>query len=85
MLLGATYKDKDAHQLSVCLYDAIVPYILSSLLSGPVPDPAILQGFLVLECYGMYRAGPYQRENAILIHGLLLNVRRVPLMTRTLS
>jgi len=74
MLLGATYKDKDAHQLSVCLYDAIVPYILSGLLSGPVPDLAILQAFLVLECYGMYRAGPYQRENAILIHGLLLNV-----------
>lgn len=73
MLLGATYKDKDAHQLSVCLYDAIVPYILSGLLSGPVPDLAILQAFLVLECYGMYRAGPYQRENAILIHGLLLN------------
>jgi Fungal specific transcription factor domain len=77
MLLGATYKDKDAHQLSVCLYDAIVPYILSGLLSGPVPDLAILQAFLVLECYGMYRAGPYQRENAILIHGLLLNVRAV--------
>jgi len=74
MLLGATYKDKYAHQLSVCLYDAIVPYILSGLLSGPVPDLAILQAFLVLECYGMYRAGPYQRENAILIHGLLLNV-----------
>ena len=79
MLLGATYKDKDAHQLSVCLYDAIVPYILSGLLSGPVPDLAILQAFLVLECYGMYRAGPYQRENAILIHGLLLNVRSLSL------
>ena len=78
MLLGATYKDKDAHQLSVCLYDAIVPYILSGLLSGPVPDLAILQAFLVLECYGMYRAGPYQRENAILIHGLLLNVSLLP-------
>lgn len=83
MLLGATYKDKDAHQLSVCLYDAIVPYILSGLLSGPVPDLSILQAFLVLECYGMYRAGPYQRENAILIHGLLLNVRNHPLIYST--
>ncbi|KAN0096384.1 Fungal specific transcription factor domain containing protein [Hyaloscypha variabilis] len=56
----------------------MVPYILSGLLSGPVPDLAILQTFLVLECYGMYRAGPYQRENAILIHGLLLNsIRRI--------
>jgi Fungal specific transcription factor domain len=82
MLLGATYKDKDAHQLSVCLYDAIVPYILSGLLSGPVPDLAILQAFLVLECYGMYRAGPYQRENAILIHGLLLNVSPICTVTK---
>ena len=32
MLLGATYKDKDAHQLSVCLYDAIIPYILNKLI-----------------------------------------------------
>lgn len=74
ILLGATYRDKDAHQLSVCLYNAIVPYILNTQLCSPVPDLAILQALLVLECYGMYRAGPYQRENAILIHGMLLNV-----------
>jgi hypothetical protein len=53
MLLGATYKDKDAHQLSVCLYDAVIPYILNNLLSSPVLDLSILQAFLVLECYGM--------------------------------
>lgn len=74
ILLGATYKDKDAHQLSVCLYDALIPYILSGLLGSPAPDLSILQSFLILECYGMYRAGPYQRENAILIHALLWNV-----------
>jgi Fungal specific transcription factor domain len=74
IIMGATYKDKHAHQLSVCLYDAIIPYIFSGLLSSMVPDLAILQAFMVLECYGMYRAGPYQRENAILIHRLLLNV-----------
>ena len=77
ILLGATYTDKDSHQLSVCLYDAIVPYMLSELLSSPVPDLSILQAFLVLDCYGMYRAGPYQRESAILIHGLLLNVSTI--------
>ncbi|RDW91816.1 hypothetical protein BP5796_01210 [Coleophoma crateriformis] len=78
ILLGATYKDKDAHQFSVCLYDAVVPYIMNGLLVGPVPDLSILQAFLILECYGMYRAGPYQRENAILIHGLIWNsIRRI--------
>lgn len=75
MILGATYKDKDAHQLSVCLYDALMPHILSGLSSSPLPDLSILQAFIVLGCYGMYRAGPYQREHSILIHGLLLNVR----------
>lgn len=75
ILSGATYKDKDSHQLSVCLYDAIILYILSSLLGSPVPDLSILQAFLILECYGMYRAGSHQRGNANLIYGLLLNVR----------
>ncbi|KAL4897634.1 transcription factor domain-containing protein, partial [Aspergillus ambiguus] len=78
IILGATYKDKDSHQLSVTLYDAIVPYILSGLMSIPIPDLSTLQAFLILECYGMYRAGPYQRENAILIHTLLFEaIRRV--------
>ncbi|KAL4778779.1 fungal-specific transcription factor domain-containing protein [Aspergillus varians] len=78
VILGATYKHKEAHQLSVCLYDALVPYILSGLMSIPIPDLSTLQGFLILECYGMYRAGPYQREKAMLIHTLLFDaIRRV--------
>ncbi|KKK20852.1 hypothetical protein ARAM_005294 [Aspergillus rambellii] len=78
IVLGATYKNKVSHQLSVCLYDAIVPYILSGLMSIPLPDLSTLQAFLILECYGMYRAGPYQRENAMLIHTLLFSaIRRV--------
>ncbi|KAJ5594839.1 uncharacterized protein N7459_001047 [Penicillium hispanicum] len=40
--LGATYKNKDSHQVSVCLYDAIVPYILSGLMSIPIPDLSTL-------------------------------------------
>ncbi|KAI2829219.1 transcriptional regulator family: Fungal Specific TF and C2H2 zinc finger [Aspergillus niger] len=78
IILGQTYKNKDTHQLSVYLYDALVPYILSGLMSVPIPDLPILQSFLILECYGMYRAGPYQRENAMLIHTLLFGaIRRV--------
>lgn len=74
IILGATYKNKESHQLSVCLYDAIVPYIMSGLLNIPAPDLSTLQAFLILELFGMYRAGPYQRENAILIHSLLFSV-----------
>ncbi|KAF5579848.1 C2H2 zinc finger [Fusarium pseudocircinatum] len=31
IVLGATYKGKEDHQLSVCLYDATTPYIMSGL------------------------------------------------------
>lgn len=82
MILGQTYKNKDTHQLSVYLYDALVPYILSGLMSVPIPDLPILQSFLILECYGMYRAGPYQRENAMLIHTLLFGVSMHPVIKR---
>jgi Fungal specific transcription factor domain len=74
IILGASYKTKDSHRMSVSLYDAIVPYILSGLTSIPVPTLSTLQAFMILECYGMYRAGPYQREMAMLIHTLLFNV-----------
>ncbi|KAI1334269.1 fungal-specific transcription factor domain-containing protein [Xylariaceae sp. FL0016] len=78
MVLGATYKGKDAHSVSVCIFDAIVPHILGGLLSIQIPDLTTLQAFLILECYGMYRAGPHQRESAILIHTLLFNaIRRI--------
>lgn len=74
MMLGATYKGKEDHQLSVCIYDAMTPYIMSSLVGMEVPDLSILQTLMILECYGMYRAGAYQRENAILMHTFLFTV-----------
>ncbi|KAF4439141.1 C2H2 zinc finger [Fusarium acutatum] len=76
IVLGATYKEKEDHQLSVCLYDAMTPYIMSGLSGIKVPDLSILQAFIVLECYGMYRAGAYQRENAIIMHTFLFNAIR---------
>ncbi|KAK2689241.1 hypothetical protein QWA68_011488 [Fusarium oxysporum] len=76
IILGATYKEKEDHQLSVCLYDAMTPYIMSGVSGIKVPDLSILQAFMVLECYGMYRAGAYQRENAIIMHTFLFNAIR---------
>ncbi|KAK2680517.1 hypothetical protein RAB80_002310 [Fusarium oxysporum f. sp. vasinfectum] len=76
IVLGATYKEKEDHQLSVCLYDAMTPYIMSGVSGIKVPDLSILQAFMVLECYGMYRAGAYQRENAIIMHTFLFNAIR---------
>lgn len=74
ILLGATYHGKEAHQVSVYLYDAIIPQVLADLVSRPIFDISTLQAFLILENYGMYRGGPHQRENAILVHSLLLSV-----------
>ncbi|KAF5584562.1 C2H2 zinc finger [Fusarium pseudoanthophilum] len=76
IVLGATYNEKEDHQLSVCLYDAMTPYIMSGLSGIKVPDLSILQAFMVLECYGMYRAGAYQRENSIIMHTFLFNAIR---------
>ncbi|PNP78666.1 hypothetical protein FNYG_08012 [Fusarium nygamai] len=76
IVLGATYKEKEDHQLSVCLYDAMTPYIMSGLSGIKVPELSILQAFMVLECYGMYRAGAYQRENSIIMHTFLFNAIR---------
>jgi hypothetical protein len=78
IVFGATYKEKEDHQLSVCLYDAMTPYIMSGLSGTKVPDLSILQAFMVLECYGMYRAGAYQRENSIIMHTFLFNVGLSP-------
>lgn len=83
IVFGATYKEKEDHQLSVCLYDAMTPYIMSGLGGIKVPDLSILQAFMVLECYGIYRAGAYQRENAIIMHTFLFNVS-LALMLRDL-
>ncbi|RDW57337.1 hypothetical protein BP5796_12787 [Coleophoma crateriformis] len=73
IIIGATYKDKVDHQLSVYLYDLIVPYILSGVPSLPTLELSTLQALLILECYGMYKAGPKQRGNAIVIHSLILD------------
>ena len=75
ILIGSTYKSKDAHQMSVCLYDALIPHVFGGLSNNASPELPRLQSLLLLDCYGMYRAGPSQRYNALLLHRVLLNVR----------
>jgi hypothetical protein len=78
ILLGSTYKNKDAHQLSVCLYDALIPHVFGGLSNNASPELHRLQSLLLLDCYGMYRAGPSQRYNALLLHRVLLSVSLLP-------
>ncbi|KAI1075773.1 fungal-specific transcription factor domain-containing protein [Whalleya microplaca] len=76
ILLGATYSDKDAHGLAVCIHDVIRPTIFSHASFNPNPDLWVLQTILLVECFGKSRAGPKQHDMSHLFHGMLINLIR---------
>ncbi|KAH7379134.1 fungal-specific transcription factor domain-containing protein [Phaeosphaeria sp. MPI-PUGE-AT-0046c] len=76
LLLGATYGDKDAHQLAVCIHDNIRPQIFANAGFSAKPNLWILQTILLVECFGKSRAGQKQHEMSHLFHGLLINLIR---------
>ncbi|KAL7629779.1 hypothetical protein AAE478_001302 [Parahypoxylon ruwenzoriense] len=76
VLLGASYSDKDAHQLAVCIHDVIRPAIFSHASFNPKPDLWMLQTILLVECFGKSRAGQKQHDMSHLFHGMLINLIR---------
>ncbi|KAL5114757.1 hypothetical protein ACEQ8H_007374 [Pleosporales sp. CAS-2024a] len=76
LLLGATYGEKDAHQLAVCIHDNIRPQIFASAGFSAKPDLWVLQTILLIECFGKSRAGQKQHDMSHLFHGLLINLIR---------
>ncbi|KAF2170954.1 hypothetical protein M409DRAFT_63963 [Zasmidium cellare ATCC 36951] len=76
VLLGATYADKDAHQLAVCIHDVIRPQIFSNPGFSAKPELWVLQATLLTECLGKSRAGQKQHDMSHLFHGLLINLIR---------
>ncbi|KAI5861557.1 fungal-specific transcription factor domain-containing protein [Durotheca rogersii] len=76
ILLGASYADKDAHQLAVCIHDVIRPAIFSHASFNPKPDLWMLQTILLVECFGKSRAGQKQHDMSHLFHGMLINLIR---------
>lgn len=76
ILLGATYSEKDAHQLAVCVHDVIRPAIFSHASFNAKPDLWMLQTILLVECFGKSRAGPKQHDMSHLFHGMLINLIR---------
>ncbi|KAI0012442.1 fungal-specific transcription factor domain-containing protein [Xylariaceae sp. FL0662B] len=76
ILLGATYADKDAHRLAVCIHDVIRPVIFSHASFNPKPDLWVLQTILLVECFGKSRAGQKQHDMSHLFHGMLINLIR---------
>jgi hypothetical protein len=72
LLLGATYSDKEAHLIAVCLHDIMRPLIHSSKEFGTRPQLWMLQTILLVECFGKSRAGEKQHDMSHLYHGLLI-------------
>lgn len=72
LLLGATYGDKEAHLLAVCLHDIMRPLIHSSKEFSTKPKLWLLQTILLVECFGKSRAGQKQHDMSHLYHGLLI-------------
>jgi hypothetical protein len=92
LLLGATYGQKDAHQLAVsertpstsnlgslnqvCIHDVLRPQIFANAGFSAKPDLWVLQTILLVECFGKSRAGQKQHDMSHLFHGLLINLIR---------
>lgn len=76
LLLGATYGDKAAHRLAVCIHDILRGQIFAHANFGSEPELWILQTILLVECFGKSRAGQKQHDMSHLFHGLLINLIR---------
>lgn len=76
LLLGATYGEKDAHQLAVCIHDVLRPQIFANAGFSAQPELWVLQTILLVECFGKSRAGQKQHDMSHLFHGLLINLIR---------
>jgi Fungal specific transcription factor domain len=72
LLLGATYSDKEAHLLAVCIHDIMRPLIHASKEFGTRPKLWMLQTILLVECFGKSRAGERQHDFSHLYHGMLI-------------
>ncbi|OCL10660.1 hypothetical protein AOQ84DRAFT_337115 [Glonium stellatum] len=76
LLVGATYCEKDAHQLAVCIHDVLRPQIFANSAFTARPELWVLQTILLVECFGKSRAGRKQHDMSHLFHGLLINLIR---------
>lgn len=76
LLLGATYSNRDAHQMAVGVHDTLRAQIFSHSAFAAQPALWVLQTILLVECFGKSRAGQKQHDMAHLFHGLLINLIR---------
>lgn len=72
LLLGATYGEKDAHRLAVCIHDIMRTQIIQHPAFTATPEIWMLQVILLIECFGKSRAGQKQHDMSHLFHGMLI-------------
>lgn len=72
ILLGATYADKDAHRLAVCIHDIMRTLVIQHPAFTATPEIWMLQVILLIECFGKSRAGQKQHDMSHLFHGMLI-------------
>jgi hypothetical protein len=72
MSLGATYGDKDAHRLAVCIHDVMRTLVIQHHALMAIRELFMLQTILFIECFGKSRAGQKQHDMSHLFHGILI-------------
>ncbi|KAI0022482.1 fungal-specific transcription factor domain-containing protein [Xylariomycetidae sp. FL0641] len=76
ILLGATYAEKEAHDLAIRIHDVTRPQIFAHASFSPKPELWMLQTILLVECFGKSRANQEQADMSHLFHGMLINLIR---------
>ncbi|KLJ08038.1 hypothetical protein EMPG_16501 [Blastomyces silverae] len=74
--MGATYSNREAHQLAVAMHDSLRNQLFSHQSFSSQPDLWVLQGMMLIDCFGKQRAGQKQRDMSQLFHCVLIKLIR---------
>ncbi|KAL2365166.1 hypothetical protein RJZ56_001886 [Blastomyces dermatitidis] len=74
--MGATYSNREAHQLAVAMHDSLRNQLFSHQSFSSQPDLWVLQAMMLIDCFGKQRAGQKQRDMSQLFHCVLIKLIR---------
>ncbi|KAK2743118.1 hypothetical protein FQN55_007569 [Onygenales sp. PD_40] len=74
--MGATYSNRDAHQLAVGMHDSLRNQLFSHASFSSQPELWVLQTMILIDCFGKQRAGQKQRDMSQLFHCVLIKLIR---------
>ena len=72
LLLGATYSSEDSYQLAIAIHNKIRIQVLQDYASLVSADLSLIQAIMLIECFGMLRAGQQHDGMTHLCHGLVI-------------